>query len=216
MRYDPADRILSISFKRDSQEHADVMIEAGKRLIASDDPVSAWKPFVLVVGIGAATGIAMELYRRFILPQLLDTTDIAPLSVIAAQLLPLLLLAIGGYVFVMIRNAAMRRRILASKFAGEVFIDIDIYKQGLVTANGRSTVEMDWAAVKNILAGPRRLELESEATLVYIPERAFASRQAFNEAVATIRNFWREAQRAERDSAYIRAGLDEADMAHKP
>jgi len=41
MRYDLSTRVLSLSFKRKPAEHVEVMLETGRRMMASLDPLSA-------------------------------------------------------------------------------------------------------------------------------------------------------------------------------
>ena len=53
MRYDPATRVLSLSFTRSPKEHVDVMFETGRRMMTSADPRSAWTGFGIAVGAHA-------------------------------------------------------------------------------------------------------------------------------------------------------------------
>lgn len=205
MRYDPATRIMTLSFIRSPEEHADVMMEAGKRLLRKTDAVSPWTPFFVTIGVGAVVGITMEFYRRLVLPYILDQAEIVPLGAIAVQILPLILLAIAFYVVLLIRLTAGRRRMLIGKLESKLFIDTEVYENGISTSSGQFTVEIDWLAVKNVIAGEHRIEVESEGYVIYFPERAFKSRAEFNEAATTMKNLWREARKRERDAALIRA-----------
>lgn len=208
MRYDSADRILSLSFTRDPAEHADVMIEAGRRMMTSTDPISAWTGFGVAIGFGAVVGIVMEVHRRFLLPLMLGPSDIAPFGTVFLQLLPLILLVIVLYVAILFRSARSRRKALVSRLQPNLFIDVDIFTKGLTSSSGASSVDIDWSAVRSIFVQGNRIELECEGFYLYIPERAFANRAAFNEGAKEIRDIWREALKRERDSKLVAAGLD--------
>lgn len=208
MRYDPADRVLSLSFTRNPQEHADVMIESGRRMLTSTEPAYAWGGFGVAIGFGAVVGIVMEIHRRFILPSLLGPSDITPLGTVALQLLPLILLAAALYIFLHRRAVQRQRRALISRLEPNLFIDVDIFSRGIISSSGQFTVEIDWPVVRDIFADAGRIEVECESFSVYIPERAFACRSAFNEAAKEIRDLWREALKRDRDSKMVAAGLD--------
>ena len=54
---------MTVSFVRDPEEHADVMLEAGKRFVARTNSGPACVgPFFILIGFGAGVGIVMELY----------------------------------------------------------------------------------------------------------------------------------------------------------
>jgi len=200
MRYDPATRIMTVSFVRNREEHADVMLEAGKRFVAKPNPGPAWMPFFVMIGFGAVVGIAMELYRRLVLPSILYPDEITPLGVVLVQFLPILFLLAGFYVILVARLTADRRKIVVSKLEPKMFIDADIYEKGISTSSNQLTVELDWTAVREVLVDANRIDVESEGYVIYFPERAFKSHAEFNDAAGTIRNLWREAKKAERDN----------------
>ena len=208
MRYDPSERILSFSFARDPEEHADAMMEAGRKLLTRAGPASVWRPFFVMIGAGIAIGVAMELYRGFVLPALLGTADVTPLPVVLLELLPVVLVA-GMLVAAFAMRAGIRQqRAIAARLDPKVFVDIDILRQGLRISSGPLLMEMDWTGVRDIVAAGNRLDIETEAYVIYVPERAFASRAAFDEAAGQIRTLWREARRNAHDSRMIAAGLD--------
>ena len=208
MGYDPATRILSLSFTRDPKEHADVMFETGRRMMTSTDPLSAWAGFGVAIGFGAIVGIVMELHRRFVLPLILGPSEIAPLGTVIVQLLPLILLILALYAILYVRVARSRRRALTSRLEPNLVIDVDIFSQGIATSSGQFSVEIDWPAVRNILLEGNRIEIECESFSLYLPERAFANRAAFTEAARELRKLWHEALKRERDSKMVAAGLD--------
>jgi hypothetical protein len=208
MSYEAADRVLSISFVRDPREHADVMLDMGRRMTTGRDPLSAWTGFGIAIGFGAVVGIVMEVYRRFVLPLLLGPSEIAPLGTVAIQLLPLVLLIVALYVTLHLRIARRRRKALVSRLDPNLVIDVDIFSKGIVSSSGRFTVEIDWPAVTDIVVNGSRIEVECESFAIYLPERAFANRAAFGEAAKELRKLWREAAKRERDSKMMAAGLD--------
>lgn len=208
MRYDPADRILSLSFAREPQEHADVMLEAWRRMLAGPGSGSPWRSFFMAVGFGVVVGIAMEIHRRLVLPALLGTSDIAPLSVIVVQLLPVVTLVLALYALLRVRTLRRRHSALVARLAPALYIDVDIFPKGISASSGQVAVDVDWPAVRNVFTDAGRIELECESFSLYIPMRAFADPNAFSEAAKEIRKLWREAVKHDRDSRMLAAGLE--------
>jgi hypothetical protein len=208
MRYDPSTRILSLSFKRSPGEHVDAMLETGRRMMTSPDPLSAWAGLGMAIAFGALVGIVMEIHRRFVLPLILGPFEIAPLSTVGLQLLPLILLVAALYAIVHQRVAKRRRKALLSRLEPDLVVDVDIFAEGIVVASGQSTVETDWTAVKDVLIEGDRIEIECESFAIYLPERAFKDRSAFTDAAAALRRLWREALKRDHDGRMIAAGLD--------
>jgi hypothetical protein len=208
MRYDPASRILSLSFTRNPGEHADVMLDMGRRMTTAADPLSAWAGFGLAIGFGAVVGLVMEIHRRFVLPFFLGPSELAPLGTVALQLLPLILLFAVLYVFLRFRTARRRREAVMSRLDPRLVIDVDIFTHGLISSSGRFAVEVDWPAVTNIFLDASRIEIECESFAVYLPERAFANRAAFTEAATDLRRLWREAVKRDHDDKMLAAGLE--------
>lgn len=208
MRYDPATRLLSLSFTRDPGEHADVMLELGRRMTTSADPLSPWTGLGIALGFGAVVGIAMEVHRRFVLPLVLGPSENAPLGTVAVQVLPLVLLVAAGYVFLHLRVTRRRRKALISRLRPDLVVDVDIFSDGIVSSSEQFAVEIDWPAVTNIVLDGSRIEIECESFAIYLPERAFSNRTAFTEAARELRSLWREAVKRDRDSRMLAAGLD--------
>ncbi|MBX9457472.1 MAG: hypothetical protein KL863_16480 [Rhizobium sp.] len=208
MRYDPADRILSLSFIRDPREHADMMLEAGRRMTTATNPFSAWAGVGVMVGFGAIVGISMEVYRRQVLPLVVDPAQTAPLSTALLQFLPLIVLTGLLYVVLFIRIVRQRQKALISRLAPGLVVDVDIFTKGIISSSGQFTVMIDWPAIRDIFVEDDRIEIESEGILIYAPVRAFPNRAAFNAAAREIRDLWREAVRLERDRQMVAAGLD--------
>lgn len=208
MRYDPADRILSLSFTRDPAEHADVMIEAGRRMMTRTDPTSAWTGFGVAIGFGAVVGVVMEVHRRFLLPLLLGPSEIAPFGSVFLQLLPLVLLIVALYAILHIRVARRRRKTLISRLEPNLVIDMDIFSQGITASSGQFAVEIDWPVVRDVLLDGNRIEIECESFSLYLPRRAFTNQAAFNATARELRQLWREALKHEHDVRMVAAGLD--------
>lgn len=209
MPYDPATRVLSLSYTRDPEEHADVMLDAARRMVTETDPGLAWGRVVgLAVGLGAAIGIVMEIHRHFVLPLVLGPADIAPFGIVFIQLLPLILVAIALYLWLGLRARRRQRNALIARLEPNAVVDIDIFAAGMSSTNSHVSVEIDWLAVRDIVLDGSRLDIEVESFVTYIPQRAFASHSAFMEGAKEIRNRWREAHKRERDSKMIAAGLD--------
>lgn len=208
MRYDPADRVLSLSFAREPEEHADVILEAGRRMLAGPGSGSPWRMFFVAIGFGVVVGIAMEIHRRFVLPALLGTSDIAPLSVVAVQLLPVVILVLGLYALLHARTLRRRRSALVARLAPALYIDVDIFPTGISASSGQVAIEVDWPAARNVFVDAGRIEIECESFSLYIPERAFADHKVFTDAAIEIRKLWREDVKHDRDSRMLAAGLE--------
>lgn len=208
MRYDSADRVLSISFVRDPEEHADVIVEAGRRMFASPEPSDGGTTFLITIGFGALVGIVMEIHRRFILPLVLDPSRIAPFGPVTLQLLPLIFLLVALYFFLQRRQAKRNRSALRSRLQPALFIDVDIFTKGVAISGGHAAAEVDWPAVRNIFVVGNRIEIEGEDFVTYIPARAFSDREALIAAAKKIRNVWREAAKRDHDNKMTAAGVD--------
>jgi hypothetical protein len=209
MPYDPATRVLSLSYTRDPEEHADVMLGTARHMVTEADPGLAYGRFIgFAIGLGATVGIVMEIHRRFVLPLILGPADIAPFGIVFVQLLPLVLVAIALYVWLYYRTAKRQRNALIARLHPTSVVDIDIFTKGMSSTNGQVSGEMDWLAVRNIVLDGSRIEIEVESFVVYIPQRAFASHAAFLEGAKEIRDLWREALKREHDSKMIAAGFD--------
>jgi hypothetical protein len=208
MSYEAADRVLSLSFNRDPVEHADVMLATGRRMMTSTRPSSGGAGLVIAIGFGAVVGIAMEIHRRFLLPLIVGPSEIAPLGTVALQLLPLIILILALYAFLYVRALRRQRNALVSRLEPNVFVDVDIFPEGIRLSSDQMRIELDWLAVRAVFADGSRIEIECESIALYLPERAFTDRKAFAEAAKTIRNLWREALKREHDGKMVAAGLD--------
>lgn len=209
MSYDPATRVLSLSFTRDPQEHADVMMDAARRMVTETDPGIAWGRVIgVAMGFGVVVGIVMEIHRRFILPLLLGPERIAPLGVVFIQLLPLVLVVIALYVWLSHRAGRRQRNAMVARLERNAVIDVDIFAKGMSSTNGHVSIDIDWLAVRDIVLDGTRIEIEAESFATYIPQRAFTNRAAFMEGAKEIRNLWREAVKRAHDQKMITAGFD--------
>jgi hypothetical protein len=208
MRYDPATRVLSLSFTRDPVEHADVMLEAGRRMTTSTDPVSAWTGLGVAVGFGAIVGIVMEIHRRVILPMLLGPSEIAPLGTVTLQLLPVILLILALYVAIYRRAVRRRRNALISRIQPNTIVDVDIFADGMHFASGQLAFDIDWPAVTSIVLDANRIEIECDSFATYLPDHAFANKAAFAETGKVLRRLWRDAAKHDHDRRMVAAGLD--------
>lgn len=200
MRTDAQSRIMSLSFQREPKEHADVMLEAGRRLMTPRGSSSGWPLLLGAVAFGAVIGLAMEGYRRFILSPLLGIGDVTPLNIIVLQLLPFFLL-IFGLLFTYVRHARKRRRqALIDRVTPGQFVDVDIYLDGFRAASGPVTLSAEWVSIRDVLVAKARIEFVGESTVAYIPERAFADRPAFEAAAKQLRQLWLDARRRQKDA----------------
>jgi len=196
MRTDAQSRIMSLSFKREPQEHAEIMLEAGRRFMTSPLALRPWPLLAGAIGLGAVFGLVMEGYRVFILTPLLGIGEVAPLSVICLQLAPILLVA-AGLLFGWARHVRQRRRqLLIARVGADMFADVDIFRDGIRTSAGPLVVTLAWEGIRHITTGPSRIEFEADTFIAYLPERAFADHQAFQAAARQIHQLWLDARLA--------------------
>jgi hypothetical protein len=90
-------------------------------------------------------------------------------------------------------GARKMTRNLEERLQIETFVDTDIYVDGIQSTTGGLQMQLEWAAVRSITLRNKRIEFEGEALVIYIPERAFADRQAFDVAAQQIRRLWTDA-----------------------
>ncbi|MDB5526249.1 MAG: hypothetical protein JWM58_4012 [Rhizobium sp.] len=193
MRQDAQNRIMSLSFKRLPEEQADVLLGAGRRFLTGAGTKRGRNILVGAVAFGIMVGLGMEIYRRFVLSPLLGVDEVTPLNIIILQLLPFLIL-LAALIFAMSRQGNRRQRqALIDRIEPDIFIDIDIFRDGLRSTAGALTMTMDWAAVRSIDVRADRIEFEGETLTAYIPKRSFADRQAFEAAAAQLRTLWLDA-----------------------
>jgi len=208
MRFDPGSRILSFSFKRDRGEHAALMLALGKRLTTSDKQTKPAQKLAASIVMGLVFGVVLEFYRLQILPYVYGPEQTTPFPLMIVLYLPLLvLLALG--IFVLIRREQARRlQALASHLSMEEFVDVDVFRNGIASSSGGHSIQTDWTAISEIFVQDGLIVAQSEGHASYLPQRAFASKAAFDEAAATMRKLWRDAKRTERDQAMINLEKD--------
>lgn len=208
MPYPPAERLLSISFKRSRQEHVDAMYGVTRRMMSDRRTVSPWIGFAMAIGLGVVIGVSMEAHRRFVLPTIFGITETAPLGTAILQFLPLLLIAIGIYLYFYRQTIRDQRAALIASLTPGLVVDIEIYKDGVMASTGIFTMEVDWRFVGDVYVDGDRIEIACESVSLYIPGRAFLHRADFDAAFKQIRSTWREATKRDRDSKLAAAGVD--------
>lgn len=190
MRTDAQSRIMSLSFKREPEEHADVMIQAGRRMMTPRKALSVGPFFAAAIAVGVVLALGMEAYRRFVLSPLLGNADVTPANVIFLQFLPLFVLAIILIYSFSALSHKRRRQALIERLDKNLFVDVDIYEEGMRSTSGPVTVMLEWKAIRDVAVKPSRLEFEGDSYVAYLPQRAFESRARFEEAAKKIRGLW--------------------------
>jgi hypothetical protein len=132
----------------------------------------------------------------------------APLSTAALELLPVLILLVALYFFLARRTARRQWRAMLSRMQPGLVVDVDVFSKGVRMSTERATIECDWPAARSIFAVPNGMEIEYESFAIFIPERAFANRAAFNEAGKQMRALWRDAVKRDHDDKMIAAGIE--------
>lgn len=208
MRFDPESRILSFSFKRNRNEHAALMLALGQRLTTSGKRAQPMQKLAASIAGGLVFGVVVELYRLYVLPYAYGPEPTTPFPLMVLLYLPLFaLLALGIYLLIR-RERARRLQVLASHFASEEFVDVDVFKSGIASSSGGYSLQTDWTAISEVFVQDGLLVAQSEGHASYLPLRAFSNKTDFDEAAATIRKLWRDAKRTERDRAMISLDKD--------
>jgi hypothetical protein len=196
MRYHAWQRVLSVSFERQPEEHADVILSSGNRLTSTRAPRLNLFTVGAATAFGLVIGAALEAYRRFVLPGLLGLESVPPLSVILLQLLPFLLLISALILGRAYYLESLKKLSLASEIAPGAFVDIDVYETGVETSSDETTIWMPWTSVREINVGKRRIELVGDGFTTYFPERAFTDKAAYSNALLTFSKLHRVARKA--------------------
>lgn len=201
MRTDAQNRIMSLSFERDPQENAAVMFEAARRRTRSGASILTGTWLFRFFVYAAAFGLAMELYRRYVLVHLAGLSTIPAFNILMLQVFPVFILI---WLLLSWHSRIDRQRsvkALADRLDKHVFVDIDIYRDGIQAATGKTLVQMNWTAIRDISVLEGRIEFESEAWVSFIPLRAFQDRQDYLRRAKEIQALWRAALQAQAASA---------------
>lgn len=182
LKYEAVNRVLSISFEREPQEHVDAVLSANRWFMATKRPRYTWLVLTGAILFGAAIGFLMEAYRRYLLPLVLGQENIPTLSVLLFQFLPFVILVGGLIVTRASYLERLHRRAYVSQLEKGQFIDTDVYENGIETTTGDITVWMPWNTVKEVVVAKKRIEIIGDAFVAYLPERAFPDRAVFHKA----------------------------------
>ncbi|MFM2279920.1 MAG: hypothetical protein RLZZ444_2151 [Pseudomonadota bacterium] len=185
LRYDAGNRLVSASFQRDPSEYADIVLTSD-RFTQPGRKLRFWQVAVSALTAGSAVGLAMEAYRRFLLPDLVDTAIIPPLPVVVLQFLPFVLLIVAAALARSWYQRGRKRRALIAQFAPDQFIDIDIYENGIEASHGDIITWLPWTSVREVAQVKGRIEIIGETFVTYLPERAFPDTANFRMAAAQI------------------------------
>jgi hypothetical protein len=196
-RYEAVNRIFSVSFERIPEEHVDVVLSTNRRFMAVVRSRYTWLVMIAAILSGAAIGLLMEVYRRYVLTFLLGPSDVPTLSMILFQMLPFVIL-IGGLILMRARTLErLRRKAFAAQLAPGQFIDTDIYENGIETTSGEVTVWMPWTTVRDVMVARKRIEIVGDGFVAYLPERAFPDKAIFHKAGIRIAELKRQHRIAE-------------------
>ncbi len=143
-------RVTQLSFKRMPQEHADLMLRAGKLFLQSR---SRRKPVPYLIGaviFGVVCGVGIEAFRQFVLAPYFGINALPTIQVVAFEMLPVML-AIGAGAVIQreIVRRGRRKRLIAS-LAENVMIDVDIYERGMETSIGGVFSYCSWPAFLDV------------------------------------------------------------------
>jgi hypothetical protein len=191
-------RVTQLSFKRLPEEHADMMLRAGKLFLQSR---SRRKPVPYLIGaviFGIVCGVGIEAFRQFVLASYFGIDTLPTIQVVAFEMLPVML-AIGAGAVIQreIVRRGRRRRLIAS-LADNVIIDIDVYERGMETSIGGVFTYCSWSAVREVKVEKNAIVFLRDDALFAIPVRAFKDRKEFEARAAEVVDLWKLARRSHR------------------
>ncbi|HWU61876.1 MAG TPA: hypothetical protein VN112_07615 [Ensifer sp.] len=194
-------RVTQLSFKRLPEEHADVMLRAGKLFLQSR---SRRRPLPYLIGaviFGIVCGVGIEAFRQFVLAPYFGINALPTIQVVAFEMLPVML-AIGAGAVIQreIVRRGRRRRLIAS-LAENVMIDVDIYERGMETSIGGLFTYCSWPAFRDVQLEKNAITFFRDDTLFSIPARAFKDRKEFEARGQEIVDLWRRARPTARTEA---------------
>lgn len=194
-------RITQLSFKRLPEEHADLLLRAGKLFLQSR---SRRRPVPYLIGavvFGIVCGVGIEAFRQFVLAPHFGIATLPTIQVVAFEMLPVML-AIGAGAVIQreIVRRGRRKRLIAS-LAENVMIDVDIYERGMETSIGGVFSYCSWPAFLDVRQEKNAITFFRDDALFSIPARAFKDRKEFELRGQEIVDLWRRAKAAARPEA---------------
>ncbi|MCD2175850.1 hypothetical protein [Rhizobium sp. C4] len=198
-------RITQLSFKRLPNEHADVMLRAGRLFLQSR---SRRKPVPYLIGaviFGVVCGVGIEAFRQFVLAPYFGIDTLPTIQVVAFEMLPVML-AIGAGAVIQreIVRRGRRKRLIAS-LAENVMIDVDIYERGMETSTGGVFTYCSWPAFRDVQLEKAAISFFRDDALFSIPARAFKDRKEFEVRGREIVDLWKQAKKGGREAPPVSA-----------
>lgn len=198
-------RVTQLSFKRLPEEHAEVMLRAGRLFLQSR---SRRKPIPYLIGaviFGVTCGIGIEAFRQFVLAPYFGIEALPTIQVVAFEMLPVMLaIGTGAVIQREIVRRGRRKRLIAS-LADHVMIDVDIYERGMETSIGGVFTYCSWPAFRDVQLEKDAIIFFRDDMLFSIPARAFKDRREFDLRGREIVDLWKQAKKGGRDAAPVAA-----------
>ena len=196
-------RVTQLSFKRLPEEHADVMLRAGKLFLQSR---SRRRPIPYLIGavvFGIVCGVGIEAFRQFVLAPYFGIDTLPTIQVVAFEMLPVMLaIGVGAVIQREIVRRGRRKRLIAS-LADNVMIDLDIYERGMETSIAGVFTYCSWPAFRDVQMEKNAITFFRDDTLLSIPARAFKDRKEFEARGREIVDLWKQAKKGVRDAPSV-------------
>lgn len=205
-------RLIQISFKRLPDEHADMMIRAGRYFLQSQGrrPVLPYLAGALL--FGALSGVGLEAYRQYVLAPFFGIANLPEFGIIVFEMLPVAF-AIAAGAFVQHRLAVRaRRKNLIRNLDKEVMIDIDVHEYGMEIARDGQVLTYEWTAFRKVEMAKGFLVFQQDDAIFSIPARAFKDKNAYLTQSHEIIGLWKEARKAALDEAAAAKMADALDL----
>jgi hypothetical protein len=187
-------RVTQLSFKRLPEEHADVMLRAGKLFLQSR---SRRRPVPYLIGaviFGIVCGVGIEAFRQFVLAPYFGINSLPTIQVVAFEMLPVMLAIGAGAVIQREIVRRGRRKRLITSLAENVMIDVDIYERGMETSIGGVFAYCSWPAFLDVQMEKNAITFFRDDALFSIPARAFRDRKEFEARGREIVDLWRRSR----------------------
>lgn len=204
-------RLIQISFKRLPDEHADMMIRAGKYFLQSQGRRKALPYLAAALLFGVLSGVGLEAYRQYVLAPYFGIENLPAFGVIMFEMLPVALAIAAGTFMQHQLSVRARRKNLISRLHADVMIDIDVHEYGMEVARDGQITTFEWTAFKTVDTAKGFLVFEQDDTIFSVPARAFKDQNTYLTQSHEIIRLWKEARKAafeEAQAAKIAEALD--------
>ncbi len=184
---------IAVSFNRNPHEAVVIMFDASRRFSqtgAQEFTFGVWSVVIIAAGL---LGIGMELYRRFVLPGFFNTQIFPTFFTAMAYFAPVFVFALMAWFFYFWSSRRAMRKGMIKRLAPHCIIDIDVTAVGIKVGTNDMVLFVPWKSIRRVAVAGKRIECDTETSVIYFPDRAFADHAAFQNAYKRMHLLWRRA-----------------------